>query len=132
MNKNEFSLVRKTLNKTQKQISELLGVSIKTIHSYEQGWRNVPKHVERQLYFFLTKQIGHHRVDKPCWEIKNCENKEQCPAFEFQSGDMCWFICGTRCNGTVDNNCNEKLKTCRECEVLNDLLMASGIVDEKN
>jgi DNA-binding XRE family transcriptional regulator len=46
MNKNEFKRHRKRLRKTQKQMAELLGTSLKAFHSYEQGWRNVPVHVE--------------------------------------------------------------------------------------
>ena len=52
MDSKEFSRFRKRLNKTQKQMAQLLGVSIKAVHSYEQGWRSVPAHVERQMFFF--------------------------------------------------------------------------------
>ena len=42
MNKDEFVPARKKLNKTQQKLAELLGVSVKTIHSYEQGRRAIP------------------------------------------------------------------------------------------
>ncbi|MEN8143025.1 MAG: helix-turn-helix transcriptional regulator, partial [Thermodesulfobacteriota bacterium] len=45
MDSKEFLKARKLLNKTQKHLSELLGISIKAVHSYEQGWRKVPSHV---------------------------------------------------------------------------------------
>jgi hypothetical protein len=51
MNNNEFKRHRARLDKTQKQMAELRGTSLKTIHSYEQGWRSVPVHVERPIYF---------------------------------------------------------------------------------
>jgi DNA-binding XRE family transcriptional regulator len=54
MDKSEFKFFRKKLNKTQKQMAELLGTSLKAIHSYEQGWRTVPVHVERQVYFLSS------------------------------------------------------------------------------
>ena len=72
MNKNEFKKYRKRLQKTQKQIAELLGTSLKAVHSYEQGWRSVPVHVERQLYFLLFRSEQKARGKKPCWEIKKC------------------------------------------------------------
>ena len=50
MDSNEFKSFRKKLNKTQKQMSQLLGTSLKAIHSYEQGWRTIPPAVERQLF----------------------------------------------------------------------------------
>jgi DNA-binding XRE family transcriptional regulator len=38
MDDKEFLRARKILEKTQKQLAELLGSSIKAVHSYEQGW----------------------------------------------------------------------------------------------
>jgi hypothetical protein len=46
----------------------------------------------------------------------------QCPAWEFQAGKLCWFINGTICEGEVQQNWQEKMKICRECEVLKSLL----------
>ena len=57
MDSSEFLKARKVLDKTQKQLAELLGISIKAVHSYEQGWRKIPSHVERQV-FFLPDQGG--------------------------------------------------------------------------
>lgn len=37
MEKVEFGQIRSKLGETQKEIACLLGVSLKTIHSYEQG-----------------------------------------------------------------------------------------------
>ena len=45
LDKTEFAFYRKQLGKTQREMGQLLGTSIKAIHSYEQGWRNVPVHV---------------------------------------------------------------------------------------
>jgi hypothetical protein len=119
-----FSRFRKKLQKTQKQMAQLLGTSIKAIHSYEQGWRSIPVHVERQLYFLLTrKQLGTNGI-KPCWQIRACppEQREQCPAWEFASGDLCWFINGTICDGTVHGSWKEKMALCRTCHVFKDTL----------
>jgi hypothetical protein len=120
--KEEFSLARKKLGKTQKQLSQLLGMSLKTIHSYEQGWRAIPSHIERQMYFLLINQRGRTDSLKPCWEQKDCKVKEQCPAWEFQSGHLCWFLCGTLCECTSDSCHKEKLEICKECEIFTNLL----------
>ena len=40
--------------KTQNQLARLLGTSFKAIQSFEQGWRNVPAHTERQLLLLLA------------------------------------------------------------------------------
>ena len=67
-----FSKYRKKLNKTQKQMAQILGTSIKAIHSYEQGWRTIPTHVERQLFFLLTRKLQGSNGTLPCWEERDC------------------------------------------------------------
>ena len=124
MDSNEFSVFRKRLNRTQKQMAQLLGTSLKAIHSYEQGWRNVPAHVERQLFFLLSRERGKSDPRKPCWILKKCPSKQKkrCPAWEFQAGKLCWFINGNICCGAPQVNWKDKMKICRNCEVLTTLL----------
>ena len=119
MDKIEFKSFRTRLDKTQKEMAQLLGTSLKAIHSYEQGWRTIPPAVERQMYFLVSRKQKSRNGNKPCWKIKNCapEQKKQCPAWEFKSGTLCWFINGTICDGDVHRNWNEKMKICRSCEV---------------
>ena len=122
MTKEEFSVARKKLGKTQKKLAELLGMSLKTIHSYEQGWRTIPAHIERQIYFLLINQRGRKTTLTPCWEKKLCEVKEECPAWEFQSGHLCWFVCGTKCDCTHDTSQREKIEICKKCDIFTALL----------
>jgi hypothetical protein len=124
MKKKEFLHLRKKLNKTQKQMAELLGTSIKAVHSYEQGWRNVPTHVERQILFLHSRKPENIGKLNNCWKIKKCppEIKKSCPAWEFRAGKLCWFINGTICEGTAQKDWKEKMKTCRRCEVFISLL----------
>jgi len=123
MDKKEFKYFRKQLGKTQKQIAQLLGVSIKAIHSYEQGWRTIPGHIERQLFFLIIKKKGMENI-KPCWQIINCSSdiRDRCPAFEFKCDKLCWFISGTICKGAPHKNWKEKIKICRACEVFQQFL----------
>jgi len=119
MDKKEFSLIRCRLGKTQNQLAQLLGTSAKGIQSFEQGWRNIPAHSERQLLFLLAlKNLGNKRGSY-CWVIRNCpvDVKEKCPAWEFQAGHLCWFINGTICQGKVQGSWQRKMKICRKCEV---------------
>jgi hypothetical protein len=124
MDSKEFSYFRKKLKKTQKQMAQLLGVSLKAVHSYEQGWRFIPPHVERQMFFLLSRIKENNKNRKSCWIIKKCppERKKQCPAWEFRAGELCWFINGTICEGEVKQNWKEKMKICRSCEILKSLL----------
>ena len=120
----EFFQFRTRLNKTQKQMGQLLGTSIKAIHSYEQGWRSVPGHVERQVFFLASRKRGSQKGLKSCWVTKKCPTtrKKQCPAWEFRAGTLCWFINGTICEGEVQKDWKQKIKLCRKCEILRALL----------
>jgi DNA-binding transcriptional regulator YiaG len=120
MEKKEFSKIRKFLGKTQKETASLLGVSLKAVCSYEQGWRTVPSHVERQLIFLLSRKRRGSAKRKNCWDLKNCpkENRKNCPAWEFDSGEFCWLINGTACDGSAKKNWHEKILLCKSCVVM--------------
>jgi hypothetical protein len=125
MDSEEFSTFRKKMNKTQQQLAQLLGTSVKAIHSYEQGWRTIPPHAQRQILFLITRMNRKKRLADPCWKIKQCpaENRKQCPAWEFGMGDLCWFINGTICEGVARDNWEEKILLCRSCRVLTSQLL---------
>ncbi len=120
MDSSEFISLRKRLKKTQKQIAQLLGKSVKAVHSYEQGWRMIPPDVERQVLFLLSRSLDGNSKRKPCWTVMKCppDRKKQCPAWEFKAGKECWFISGTICEGEAHKTWEEKLKVCRKCEVM--------------
>jgi hypothetical protein len=96
---------------------------IKAVQSFEQGWRNVPAHVERQALFLLAMKESQDG-GKACWDMQDCpaEIRDKCPAWEFQSGHLCWFISGTVCHGEVQGNWESKMKICRKCEVFRSML----------
>ena len=100
-------------------MAQLLGVSLKAVHSYEQGWRSIPAHIARQLLFLVALTKQKHKTTKPCWVVKKCpkERRNRCPAQEFQAGKFCWFIPGTICEGKVQLDWEEKMKICRSCEM---------------
>ena len=124
MEKEDFVKARTKLQKTQKEMSQLLGVSVKAIYSYEQGWRSVPTHVERQMFFLLSRKRGESKLGKTCWVIKKCppSRRKQCPAYEYNAGRFCWLVNGTICECKAQKNWKEKMKICRSCEVMADLL----------
>ena len=124
MDKQTFSQARARLQKTQKELAALLGVSLKAVQSYEQGWRTIPLHVERQIYFLLVNQRSRNNRQKrrECWKEKQCGMKKQCPAWEFQAGHLCWFLNGTQCECTAEKDLRDKMDICRECDILASLL----------
>lgn len=124
MNPREFTNLRGKLHKTQKELSQLLGTSIKAVHSYEQGWRAIPGHVERQMFFLASRRLLDPKAKKSCWQITRCprDRRAQCPAKEFKAYKLCWFICGTQCHGVVHDTWKEKMAFCRTCPVFQPVL----------
>jgi len=120
----KFVFFRKKLGKTQAQMAQLLGVSLKAVHSYEQGWRAIPAHVERQLLFLISRIRKSQTPQKQCWIVKKCpvDRKKKCPAWEFKAGKLCWFISGTICSGYAYKTWKEKIKVCTTCEVMISLI----------
>ena len=100
MQKDEFIKVRKKLGKTQKEMATLLGISKKTVESYEQGLRNISVNNERIIYFLLFKlnmeKFGEMEF---CWDKKKCPpgTREYCIAWIAREGFFCWFITGKVC-----------------------------------
>jgi transcriptional regulator with XRE-family HTH domain len=118
MNSKEFLALRQRLQKTQKEMSQLMGISVRAVQSFEQGWRKVPTHVERQMLFLSALKKGLENM-RPCWEMRGCslEVRQACPALEFSVGQLCWFISGTLCEGKAQRSWAQKIRICRKCRV---------------
>ncbi|MFH0813853.1 MAG: transcriptional regulator [Pseudomonadota bacterium] len=124
--------------KTQKEISGLLGISLRSVQSFEQGWRRIPTNIERQIFYLVFMKHTKGKTLTPCWKLENCppDKRKHCPAWEFHTGHLCWFINGTICQGKVHRDWDEKMKFCRKCKVLepmNSLLseLSATFVPEK-
>ncbi len=124
MNATEFKTYRSEMKKSQLRMAHLLGVSLKAVQGYEQGWRNIPPSIERQVLFLVCQLRIPSGERKTCWEARNCphQKKAQCPAYEFKVGHLCWFVNGTLCDGKPQQSWEKKIETCRKCEML-ELLM---------
>ncbi len=120
MDSQEFVDIRKNLDKTQKELASLIGISLKAVCSYEQGWRTIPAYVERQLFFLQAKKFNLFEESANCWDIRNCpeEKIKQCPAWEFSAGNLCWFIGGTICDNITHRTWQQKMEKCKKCEVM--------------
>jgi DNA-binding XRE family transcriptional regulator len=123
VNKKQLAQIRRELGRTQSQMAMLLGTSLKAIQSFEQGWRNIPGHAERQILMLLALKNRPPNHDMPCWEQKKCPEATRriCPAWEFRAGEFCWLILGTACHGKVQSSWTKKKKECRGCEVFRPL-----------
>lgn len=129
MNRTEFSQIRCVLGRTQDQLARLLCVSPKAIQSFEQGWRHVPTHIEREMLLLLALKNPADRAVQSCWEISNCpqEWKDNCIVWELQVKHFCWFLNGTFCQGKIHKTWPEKIQLCRECEVYQSTFSATQV-----
>ena len=129
MNQSAFIQIRHRLGKTQAELAKLLGVSVKAIQSFEQGWRNVPCHIERQMLLLLALKHEAWDESEPCWKRTNCSThlREACMAWEVQAGYMCWFVNGTVCRGVVHDTWEEKMEVCKGCEVFQSVVSADDL-----
>jgi DNA-binding XRE family transcriptional regulator len=124
----QLAAIREHLEKTQEQMGQILGVSRKAIQSFEQGWRDVPLHIERQVLLILALKSRGSKATQPCWMTRPCraEEKENCPAWQFDAGNICWFINGTLCEGKAQGSWEKKMQVCRDCEVYKSMLDLKG------
>jgi len=124
MDNKEFLQLRHYLGKTQTQIAQLLGVSSRAVHSFEQGWRKIPTYIQRQLLFFLYLKTTSNKNSTPCWEIIDCpiEWRENCVAWEYKAGNLCWFINGTFCRGKYQDDWGMKIELCLQCNVFGSII----------
>ncbi|MDA8426392.1 MAG: helix-turn-helix transcriptional regulator [Treponema sp.] len=121
MNSETFSRLRSLLGRSQRELADILGVSLKTVESYEQGWRRVPANIERILYFLLFKlNEGALAREPPCWEATDCpdSSREHCVAYLAKEGRFCWFFTGRLCAASEPGG----EVACRACPVFARLL----------
>jgi DNA-binding transcriptional regulator YiaG len=124
----DFINFRKKLEKTQMQMAHLMGLSLKAIKSYEQGWRAIPSYVEREILFLVSKKFEILKQKKSCWTVNKCPAhiKSVCPAWEFKLGTLCWLVNGSICNGTKHKRWTQKIKDCRNCDAFPVVLKSLG------
>jgi len=117
--------VRKVLGLSQREMADLMAVSTKAIQSYEQGWRNVPPHIEQMLILQMMLHRGPDLTkERPCWQVKDCppEVCAPCPARQTRAAGYCWLVTGTMCGGQRMKNWASKRNRCLKCPVLQRLL----------
>ena len=119
MDKLEFAGIRRLLGKTQNQMSRILSISPKAVQSFEQGWRDIPSHIAREMLLLGYLKQNPARNIKPCWEVKNCteEVKKDCLIWDLQIKQFCWNFNGLSCQGETHGDWESKIQVCRDCEV---------------
>jgi DNA-binding XRE family transcriptional regulator len=117
--------VREALRKSQHDLADLLGVSLRAVQSYEQGWRRTPLDVQKLaiLMLYLQRRNG-DPLPPPCWAIRGCDtaSRAACSAREFGGGHFCWLFSSAtqRCRTRAGQD--GSLSACAECPVMSEWL----------
>ncbi len=121
MTARDFQLTRKTLHKSQSELANLMGLSVRTVQSYEQGARIIPAHVQQLLYLMVSRlSRGTRGRRSPCWQVRGCDpaTKARCVAYLCKAEDICWLVTGTLCHGKPVGTMEAKLRECQKCAVI--------------
>lgn len=111
------------LDRTQAELAHALGISTKTVQSYEQGWRETPVRVLTQLLLLLSIHQKQRVSEIPCWEVRQCDEsiRKECPAFTLGRGQFCWFI-GAKMCPSLKTPGLPPIFACMDCPVIQRLL----------
>jgi hypothetical protein len=108
---------------TQSETASFLGLSRKAIESYEQGWRNVPDAVWKELLTLAAVQRGYPTGYKPCRRVMGCsaEIRHTCFCSRKMGGFFCWMTAATNCRRNHPE-LKRGLLTCVTCPVVRQFL----------
>ncbi|HEY3418086.1 MAG TPA: helix-turn-helix transcriptional regulator [Armatimonadota bacterium] len=114
----DVQAIRKELGISQTELASFLGVSPRTVQSYEQGWRTLSPAVEKSLLLLLVMyRRGAQLSEMACWEVKDCRPglRERCLAYHARQGHMCWFLTGNQCGCQQLHDWVHKKEVCLSC-----------------
>lgn len=121
----DVAAIREELGVSQAMLASMVGVSVRAIQSYEQGWRRPSELVERMLLLLIIVHRNGPFIGKlRCWEVKGCSPgvREKCAAYISRQGHLCWFLTGTLCEGHKMAGWANKLRGCSQCAFMHRLL----------
>jgi len=120
--KETVKLIRRKIGMTQAEIAHALGVSIRAIQSYEQGWRDTPTHIMVQLLVLVAAYRASTTKRPACWDVRGCstEGQKKCPCHH-TDGRLCWLVSGRVYAGKSQDICHD-LSACMDCSVIQQLL----------
>ncbi len=110
---------------SQSELSDLLGVSQRTVQSCEQGWRNPSPAVEKSvLLLLLASRHGSEFGMKVCWDSLNCsdDDRRNCLVYQSRQGHLCWLLTGNICQGRRMRKWGDKKSMCMQCSFFKEML----------
>jgi DNA-binding XRE family transcriptional regulator len=121
----DLKAIRRKVGLSQSEFADLLGVSLRTIQSCEQGWRNPSPAVEKSaLLLFIAHCQGADFRNHTCWATVQCsdQDREGCLVYKTKQGHLCWLLTGHICKGIKLHSWEDKKALCSECDFFRELL----------
>lgn len=117
--------LRDALGWTQAETAHFLGISKKAVESYEQGWRNPPQNICKQMMTLLAVQRGYPKGYRRCWELMRCSPavRDECFCARRMDGYFCWLTCHVNKHRCIEGRA-EPLACCLHCPVVQHLLQS--------
>jgi len=117
--------IREELSLSQSGLARLLGVSLRAVQRWEQGWRRPSGGDERaMLLLLLASRNGPRFAELACWEHVACapDARDACIVYQCRQGHLCRLLTGNSCQGKRLRTWPEKKVGCGECEFMGTLL----------
>ena len=106
----DLRVVREQLGKSQSEFAAMLGISVRAVQSYEQGWRGVPVGVRKlaALFYYFSWRSRQGYLS-PCWEAMDCDPaiRKRCAVHQLRAGEFCWLF-----NGYEPTPRSKRVATC--------------------
>jgi DNA-binding XRE family transcriptional regulator len=121
----DLKAIRRELGLSQSEFADTIGVSVRTVQSCEQGWRNPSPAVEKAaLLLLIASRHGPDFSMNVCWDTIDCSDDERrgCLVYQTKQGHLCWLLSGNICQGKRFRSWEDKKSTCMECEFFEKLL----------
>ena len=121
----DLKAIRAEVGLSQSEFASLLGVSLRTVQSCEQGWREPSAAVEKAaLLLLIAHGQGSEFRNHTCWATVQCSDQErkQCLVYKTKQGHLCWLLTGHICKGIKLRSWEDKKALCSECVFFRELL----------
>lgn len=121
----DLKAVRRKVGLSQAEFADLIGASLRTVQSCEQGWRNPSPAVEKAaILLLMADRHGAEFGEHTCWDSLQCSEGERrgCLVYNTRQGHLCWLLSGHICKGIRLHSWEEKKKLCAECSFFKELL----------
>jgi DNA-binding XRE family transcriptional regulator len=122
----DLRTIREELGLSQSAFAALLGYSIRTVQSCEQGWRHPSPALEKTaLMLCIARRQGHDFGKLACWDVMKCapQNRDKCIVSLTGQGHLCWFLTGNlSCAMKPLHDWEEKKHICFRCPFFRTLL----------